>query len=135
MKRLVVVAVLAVAVALPSLALGGTFFYSGPLPGSNGGIELHIKFKHHKPRKVTRVEIHNFFAGSCIVGEDGPAEPGWKINDKAKFHGTYQSGGLTTHVTGKLKKPSNHYKKVVGTVHITSPCDSGVVDYVAKKGG
>jgi hypothetical protein len=137
MKRLLFTIVLALALLVPSTAIGGEFFYAAPLPGSNAGLELSIKFKNQKPRKVRRVEYHNVFAGGCAFPEGGPAQPGWRVNRRAKFHGTLQTGNYTAAITGKLKKRSNHYKKIVGTIHLQGPpsCDSGVLNYVAHKGG
>jgi hypothetical protein len=142
MKRLLVCAVLVCALLLlPSLALGNNFIYLGPLQGgaNNAGIEFNIKFRNQRPRKVRLLEFHNVNGGSCTYNSGGNLHPGWKINRKAKFHGSVQFGNSTASVTGKLKRPGNHYRKIVGTFRAHTPsnpaCDTGVIPYVAKRGG
>ena len=140
MKRFLICATLACALLLPSLALGGTFTYLGPLQGgaNNAGIEFGIKFRNGHPRKVRRLEFHNVNAAPCYYNS-GFLTPGWKINRKAKFHGTvtFNNGNAFATITGTLKRRSNHYKKIVGTFRAHGPasCDTGVIPYVAKKGG
>jgi hypothetical protein len=138
MKRLLVSILLVLALVLPGTALGGSFFYKGPLQGgaNNAGIAFRIKFKNHKPRKVLRIEFFNVAAPPCYYSY-GPVAPGWKVNRKNKFHGTLQfnGGNATASVTGKVKSPRNHWRKVVGTfrAHGPSSCDTGTLNYVAKR--
>ena len=138
MKRLLFTIVLAVALLVPSTALGGAFFYKGPIAdgvNNNNGIELNVKFKNQRPRKVLRIEFENVNAVPCYYSY-GPVAPGWKVNRKHKFHGTLQfnGGSATATVTGTIKKRSNHYKKIVGTFRAhSSGCDTGLLNYVAKK--
>jgi hypothetical protein len=138
MKRLLICAVLVVALlVLPSLALGGNFNYKGPLQGgaNNAGIEFQIKFRNKRPRRVRLLEFHNVNASPCFYNS-GFLHPGWKINRKAKFHGTIQFNNGTAAVTGSLR---HHPKKIVGTFRAHTPsnaaCDTGVIPYVAKRGG
>jgi hypothetical protein len=65
----------------------------------------------------------------------GPVQPGWKVNRKAKFHGTFHIGTATGTVTGKLKSAKNHYQKIIGTLSVQGSCDTGTLDHAAKKGG
>jgi hypothetical protein len=141
MKRLIVCGVVVVALTLPALAAGNAFVYLGPLQGgnNNAGIEFKVKFKNHHPRKVLRVEYHNVsgtYGSSTCYFIEGDGQPGWKINRKAKFHGTLHNGSQTAAIAGKLRKPANRFRRISGTIHIQSPfCDSGTLDYVAKRGG
>jgi hypothetical protein len=139
MKRLFFCAVLVVALLVPNGALGSDLFYQGPLQGgvNNAGIAFRVRFKHHRPRKVLRIEFYNVAAPPCYYSY-GPIAPGWRVNRKAKFHGTLHfNGNATATVTGTLKRRRNHFKKAVGTFRAQTPssCDTGVLNYVAKKGG
>jgi hypothetical protein len=140
MKRLLFTIVLVLALLVPSGALGSALFYKGTLQGgvNNAGIAFRVKFKNQRPRKVLRIEFYNVAAPPCYYSY-GPIAPGWTVNRRHKFHGTlhFNGGSASATVTGTLKKRSNHYKKIVGTfrAHGPSQCDTGTLNYVAKKGG
>src|SRR5919198_3485635 len=136
MKRLIVCGVVVAGLLLPTVAFSKPRFYAAPMPGSNAGLEFGITFKNHKPRKVARFEYHNISGvGTCsFLPEGGPAQPGWRINRKAKFHGTLRTGNYVATVTGHLRKPANHYRKIRGTFRVQgNGCDTGTLNYVATK--
>jgi hypothetical protein len=139
MKRLIVCGVLVVALTLPALATGNAFVYLGPLQGgtNNAGIEFKVKFRNHHPRRVLRVEYHNVSGnGNTCFFPEGQGQPGWKINRRAKFHGTLHTGSYTAAISGKLRKPANRFRRIFGTIRIQgNGCDSGSLSYVAKRGG
>jgi hypothetical protein len=137
MKRFALVLAAAFALAIPAGAFGNVF-YKGSLPSPNAVVELRAKFHDGGPRKIIKFSYANvpwFGPGVCYpISNDFTVS--WKVNEKGKFHGAADNGsGQKVQVSGKFKHSDG---KIVGTFDVKGPqgsCDTGDVDYTAKRGG
>jgi hypothetical protein len=143
MKRSAVLLV-GVVLAMPASALAG--FYSGPFKPevNNDGVEIKVKFRHGRPRKVTEFEFHNVPTGTPCNGSN-VFFGAMKVNDLHRFGGSGHPGkagnpnwpptpNLTVTIHGQFK---NHNEKIAGTLRLRGKggCsgDTGRLSFVVPR--
>jgi hypothetical protein len=120
-KRVLIGAGLLVALAFPATLVAGVRHYDGTVQ-EGGTVRFVTKVRHGDAVKVKRfvfnhvpMECDN---GTSTVNDVGTPPPPMKVNDRHKFHGSFDSAGGRKHlyIRGKLKR---HERKAVGVLRVT----------------
>lgn len=144
MKRTFLILAALLVLGLPGTALAR--LYAGPIvPQVNDdGVEITVKVKQGRPRRVTSFEFHNVPTGSPCNGSNIFFHA-MKIGRGLRFHGSGHPGqvgnpewpptqNLTVTIRGRFIK---HARKVVGTLRIrgSGGCsgDTGSLAFSAKR--
>ena len=139
MKRILMVAAVVTAAALPATSSAGTAV-SGV--AARGGQDLQISFTvrslNGTPVKIKKFKFKNLTA-TCNVGDPvdvkGKIGGSMPINDKGKFDGKVSNGSAKVVVDGEVKQGG---AKVKGTIRAKGDfktgqgCDSGKVKWEAS---
>jgi len=139
MKRILMVAAVVTAAALPATSSAGTAV-SGE--AARGGQDLQISFTvrslNGTPVKIKKFKFKNLTA-TCNVGDPvdvkGKIGGSMPINDKGKFDGKVSNGSAKVVVDGEVKQGG---AKVKGTIRAKGDfktgqgCDSGKVKWEAS---
>ena len=144
MKRILICAVLIVALALSAVAVAAVRHYNGTVEGG-GTLRFVTKVRHSETIKVRRfvfkhVPMH-CDDGASTVGDVGTPPPAMRVNAQHRFHGNFTSGAgrKHLHIDGELK---HHDRKAEGTLRVrgdfggsATNCDTGKDDWSAHRGG
>jgi hypothetical protein len=141
-KRVLIGAGVAIALALPATLMAGTRHYEGTVQ-EGGTVRFATKVRHGETIKVKRfvfnrvpMECDN---GTSTVNDVGTPPPAMKVNDRHKFHGSFESGGGRKHlyIRGKLKR---HDRKAKGVLRVTGDfrgaatnCNTGKTHWSARR--
>jgi hypothetical protein len=146
MKRrlsfLAVPVALVTAVALPAIVLAAHHAtYNGEAAGgvNNAGVEFFVRIGNGEVKNVHRFHWFNVpVVTSCPAGAvSGKMRLRMPVNGQEKFHGTGENHphNATVHVTGEF---THQERRAHGTLRVhnvsSSDCDTGVVDWHAKRG-
>ncbi len=134
MKRLLISAVLAIALLFPANAFA-LYFFEGPIGSgaNNAVVEIHVKFSGGEPAKVV-AQLNDGtpgftwsnapIPGGCTdYGGLGVAMP---VNNLGHFHGKNDySGNRVATITGQFKHKN---RKIVGTLRLKGSFAGGCVN-------
>ena len=140
MKKLLIPAVLAVALVLPAQAAAKTKHYVGAVSPS-GSISFNVVQKKHSKKKSVQGLS---FSGVPVNCADGPATTHGDVTFPVKLHknGSFNISASSS-VTGATLQVSGNLS--AGTIHVSgnvpldpsgtgSDCDSGVLSWTAARG-
>jgi hypothetical protein len=143
-KRVLIGAGLVVALAFPATIIAGVRHYEGTV-AEGGTVRFVTKVRHGDTVKVKRfvfnrvpMECDN---GTSTVSDVGTPPPPMKVNDRHKFHGSFDSGGGRKHlyIRGKLRR---HDRKATGILRVTGDfrdgatnCNTGKAHWSVRRGG
>jgi len=143
-KRILICAVLIVALALSAVAVAAVRHYHGTVQ-AGGTLRFVTKVRHGKTIKVRRFVFKHVPMqcdnGASTVGNVGTPPPAMRVNAQHRFHGNFTSaaGRKHLHIDGKLK---HHARKAKGTLRVrgdfggsATSCDTGKDDWRAHRGG
>ena len=142
MKRVLIGAGLVVALAFPATIIAGVRHYDGTVH-EGGTVRFVTKVRQGETVKVKRF-VFNHVAMECdngtsTVSDVGTPPPPMKVNNRHKFHGSFDSGGGRKHlyIRGKLKR---HDRKAVGILRVTGDfrgaatnCNTGKAHWSAER--
>ena len=143
MKRIVIGAVLIVALAFAAVAVANIRHYHGTVE-EGGSLKFRTKVRDDETIKVKRFVFKNVPMecddGASTVGDAGTPPPPIRVNDEHRFHGDFTSanGRKRLRIHGRFKDDD---QKARGTLRVTgnfgdgtTNCDTGKTHWHAKHG-